>query len=291
MTPKPGFYENIPFDTYKEWEAVSNSRISLLKRSPRHFQHGFGEETEAMRLGTLVHTGVLEPLAIAQRYVFMPDYSKHPGNVTKTGARSFASTTTFVQSMEEQFRSLHFDKQIVTKDQFDVMVGIAEAMCDCHAAKELLRDGKSELSLVWEDRSGLLCKCRLDFLKPGDVVDLKTCPDAAGFERSIARYGYHRQMAFYLRGLEAHGFDDVRPWLIAVEKSAPFGVRCAPVAEEALAVGRREIDELLSLLVYCQKSNVWPCYESPRQWSLPEWYLANACGDADLIVDGEILSV
>ena len=274
-TPKPGIYEGIEPEEYFSWEAVSNSRLNLLKRSPMHFRHGFTEATDAMRLGTLVHTGVLEPLAIAQRFVFMPNYANHPDNVTGTGARSFSAATTFVKKMEEQFRQLHFDKQIVDKDQFDQMVGMANSLAACPPAKELLRDGKAEISLVWEDPCGLLCKCRIDWLKPGIMADLKTCKDAGSFERSIADYGYHRQMAFYQRGLAANGLDEHQPWIVAVEKTAPFGVRCAPMAEEALAVGRKEIDELLSLLIDCQRSNSWPGYESPEEWTLPRWYASN----------------
>jgi hypothetical protein len=273
--PKPGIYEGIEPEEYFSWEAVSNSRLSLLKRSPMHFQHGFTEPTEAMRLGTLVHTGVLEPLAIAQRYVFMPNYADHPENVTGTGERSFSSATKFVKSMQESFRKLHFDKDIVTKEQYDQMVGMATALAACPPAKELLRDGKAELSLVWEDRSGLLCKCRIDWLKPGIMADLKTCVDASEFERSIARYGYHRQMAFYQRGAQTLGIDNAHPWVVAVEKSAPYGVRCAPMAEEALVVGRKEIDDLLSQLIDCQKSKNWPGYESPDQWTLPAWYASS----------------
>ena len=271
-TPKPGIHEGIEPEEYYSWDAVSNSRLSLLKRSPAHYKHGFTEQTDAMRLGTLVHTGVLEPLAIAQRYVFMPNYANHPDNVTGTGARSFASTTTFVKKMEEQFRQLHFDKQIITKSEYDLMIGMANALAACEPAKQLLRDGKSELSLVWEDSCGLLCKCRIDWIKPGIFADLKTCGDASKFEKSIADYGYHRQMAFYQRGLQAVGIDDVHPWMIAVDKTAPFGVRCAPMAEKALETGRREIDELLTLLVDCQRSNSWPGYESPEAWELPAWY-------------------
>lgn len=290
-TPKPGIYEGIEPEEYFSWEAVSNSRLNRLKLSPMHYKHGFTEPTDAMRLGTLVHNGVLEPRSLMKRYVYMPDYSKDPNNVTGTGARSFSSATTFVKTMEQRFLDLNKEKQIITEKEFDLMEGMANSLADCPPAKELLRDGKAELSLVWEDPCGLLCKCRIDWLKPGIMADLKTCVDAGEFERSIARYGYHRQMAFYQRGLEANGLADYRPWIVAVEKTAPFGVRCAPMAEEALAAGRREINELLALLIECQKSNNWPGYESPRQWMLPEWYMANAAGDVELTVGGESVFV
>jgi len=289
-TPTPGIHAAVPFDEYLQWDAVSNSRLSLLKRSPKHFRHGFGEETEAMRFGTLTHSGVLEPLSIALRYAVMPDYTSHPDNVTKTGARSF-SRTDFVRLKEEAFTRLHFDKQIVTRKQYDDMVGIASAIAECHEAKALLRDGQSELSVVWEDRCGLLCKCRIDWLQLGcmRMIDLKTTADAMRFDKAIANYGYHRQMAFYLRGLGAHGLGDITPWIVAVEKDAPFGCRAAPMSEDALSVGCREIDELLSQLVDCHMSGEWPGYQSPGLWSLPTWYGGE--DTVELIVGGESLRV
>jgi hypothetical protein len=277
--PDPGIYENIPAEDYFAWDAVSNSKLSLLKRSPKHYQHGFAESTPAMQLGSLVHSGVLEPLAIAKRYVFMPDYSSHPDNVTGKGERSFSSATTFVKSMQDQFRRLHHDKEIVTEEQYNTMVGMATALAENEKAKHLLRDGKSEVSVVWDDPdTGLRCKARADWLKPGIMADLKTTMDAAEFERSIVKFGYHRQMAFYARGLRANGID-AEPWIICVEKSAPYGCRCAPMDLKSLHIGAAEIDELLSVLVECRQRNYWPGYENPESWGCPDWYLNRAEGN------------
>jgi hypothetical protein len=287
--PEPGVYENVAAEDYFAWSAVSNSKLSLLKRSPRHYQHGFSEATPAMQLGSLVHSGVLEPLAIAKRYVFMPDYAKHPGNTTASGDRSFSSATKFVKQMEEQFRQMHFDKEIVTEEQYNTMVGMSTALADNDKAKHLLRDGRAEVSMVWDDpETGLRCKARADWLKPGVMADLKTTMDAGQFERSIVKFGYHRQMAFYTRGLMANGID-ADPWIICVEKSAPFGCRCAPMDSEALRIGANEIDELLGLLVECQARDFWPGYQNPSVWSVPEWYSKSE--QLELIVDGETVLI
>lgn len=289
--PEPGVYENVPPEEYFSWDAVSNSKLNLLRKSPLHYQHGYPESTPAMRLGSLVHSGVLEPLAIAKRYVFMPDYSSHPDNKTAKGDRSFSGATSFVKSMEEQFRKFHHDKEIVTEEQYHTMVGMAQALQANAIARDLLRDGRAEVSVVWvDDDTGLKCKARADWLKPGVMVDLKTTLDAGEFERAVVRYGYHRQMAFYERGLSAHGIE-VTPWIIAVEKSAPFGCRCAPMAEAALDLGHRELDELLQVLVACQENGHWPGYENPTAWELPAWYGRGVEDDVELVIGGETLTV
>jgi len=287
--PEPGVYENVPAEEYFAWEAVSNSKLSLLNKSPRHYQHGYSEATPAMALGSLVHSGVLEPLSIAKRYVFMPNYASHPGNMTASGDRSFSSATKFVKQMEEQFRTLNFDKEIVTEDQYNTMVGMATALAENDKAKQLLRDGRAEVSVVWDDQeTGLRCKARADWLRPGIMADLKTTMDAGQFERSIVKFGYHRQMAFYSRGLIANGIE-VEPWIICVEKSAPFGCRCAPMDLGAIQIGAKEIDELLELLVECQTNNHWPGYQNPSVWSVPDWYAKEE--PLELIVGGEAVFI
>ena len=184
---QPGVYHDIPFDEYLQWDAVSNSRLGLAKRSAAHFKQGFkSEPTPAMRLGSLVHCGVLEPLAIAKRYTFMPDYASHPENVTATGERSFSSATKFCKSMEKQFRTLHHDKEIVSEPEYDRMVGVAGSLSSSSVVPDLMSSGRPEVSIAWiDDESGLLCKMRADWLHTdGDqsiVIDVKTTVDGLQF--------------------------------------------------------------------------------------------------------------
>jgi len=289
--PEPGVYHNVPAETYFEWEAVSNSKLSLMNRSPMHYRHGFGEASAAMRLGSLVHSGVLEPLSIAVRYVFMPDYSSHPDNVTGNGDRSFSSATKFVKSMQEKFIALHHDKEIIGKSEYDTMIGMATAIQANNQAREILRDGVAEECAVWTDgRTGLRCKARIDWLKgsTGQFCDLKTTQDAGEFERSIVKFGYHRQMAFYARGLRANGID-AEPWILAVEKSAPYGCRTAPMSIDAIDHGEREVDGLLDRVLQCEQSGQWPGYDNPTAWNCPDWYGKNET--FDLVIGGEAVSV
>lgn len=296
---KPGIYFDVPFEEYLSWDFLSNSKLSLAKRSAAHYRQGFkAEPTPSMRLGSLVHCGALEPLAIAKRYTFMPNYAKHEGNCTANGERSYSSATKFVKSMEDQFRSLNHDKTIVSEDDYDKMIGIVSSLAGNELAKDLFRDGKPEVSIVWEDSAtGLLCKMRADWLRStngnsGQVVDLKTTVDATEFGRAIARYGYHRQMAFYRRGINAVLGVDAEPWIIAVESSAPYGCRAAKLDATSLEIGESEVAELLAFVAECKALDSWPSYSNPESWSVPAWYLPKeSFEDVELIVDGEVLNV
>lgn len=271
--PEPGIYYDIDPEEYFSWDLVSNSRLSLFHRSPAHFQHGFKEDTPSLRLGSLVHAGVLEPLAIIKRYVFMPDYSAHPDNKTSSGERSFSAATKFVKQQQEAFRQLHHDKDVVTETEYNKMIGMSTALSQHEVAKNLLRDGQAEVTIVWDDtETGARCKARLDFLRDDCFVDVKTTADGSKFEKAIANYGYHRQAAFYQRGLEALTGKRMPCWIVPIESSAPFCCRAAEVSEAAIDVGNEEIDSLLLELMQCKASGVFPGYQSPESWDLPSWY-------------------
>jgi hypothetical protein len=292
--PEPGVYRGIAAEEYFAWDAVSNSKLNLMRRSAAHYKHGFNEPTAQMALGSLVHSGVLEPLSIAKRYVFMPNYAAHPDNVSKTGQRSFSSATDFVKRMQEDFQRLNHDKEIVSEDHYNTMIGMASSLSDNAVARDLFRDGQAEVSLVWDDpSSGLRCKCRIDWLrmKSAEFVDLKTTADASDFERSIAKFGYHRQMAFYQWGLFAAAGIRATPWIVAAETKAPFGCRAAQMLPESIEIGRQEVQELLQQVADCLESDEWPGYPNPTSWGLPEWYLRTNEQPVELLIGGESLTV
>jgi len=110
------------------------------------------------------------------------------------------------------------------------------------------------------------------------------------FDKSIAKYGYHRQAAFYRRGVRAaFGVDSV-PWLLAVETVEPFGNRVAPVDADAIAAGNSELDRLLSTVAECKASGDWPGYSNPERWSLPARY-GRSEEPLELTIGDEVLSV
>ena len=294
LNKEPGVYYDLPADEYFALNAVSNSRLSLLKRSPLHFKTGkFKEPTKSMSIGSLVHCGVLEPMEVARRYCFMPNYSKHPSNCTKSGERSFSSSTDFVKKMEKDFLDLNHDKQVVSEDDYARMCGVAISLSQNERCRELFSGGQSEVTIVWDDpETGIRCKARIDYLSDKSdclFADLKTCADALDFEWSIGNYDYHRQMAFYKRGLDTIFGGYHTPWIAAVEVESPYCNRVAPMGEESLEIGDRLVDELLTKLAKHQQSNEWPGYESPKSWVLPEKFRRSNSEPVELLIGGESL--
>ena len=96
-------------------------------------------------------------------------------------------------------------KEIVTAEDYDRMMGAVDAINDKESAARCFRRGKPEQIIVWRE-GDLLCKARPDYWQPSSTggadrfIDLKTTQDAADFGRTIAKFDYHRQAAWYLRG-------------------------------------------------------------------------------------------
>jgi len=292
-TPEPGIYERISFNEYLAWNAVSNSRLNLLQKSPRHFQKGFSKEpTPAMQLGQLYHCGVLEPLAFANRYAILPDFHKYAENCTADGTQSSSTQTKFVKERTREFTAMMEGREVVSREWYEQTMALVVELNANEEARRLLNDqGDSELSIIWEE-NGIVCKARIDkvAVTHGAIVDLKSTAAIDKFAKSIASYGYHRQMAHYQRGWKELTGDTLTPWLVAVESSEPFAVQAAPVSEEALEVGHGERRRLLEQLKQCRAENVWPPMPNPPQWNLPAWY-----GDGDeaieLTINGKAMEV
>lgn len=292
--PEPGIYVGIPFAEYLTWDAISNSRINLARRSLLHFREAAPvEQTDALKLGSFVHCGVLEPEAVALRYIVMPAFENYPDNKTRDGKQSRSVSTEWYKAKVDEFRRVNADKEPIEPATYKTLLGINRAIArNARASKWLSEPGDTEVAIVWTDEeTGLRCKARLDFKRRDepDVTDLKTSRDAQGFSKAIATYGYHRQGAHYLAGVESC-YGTARDFnIIAVEPTPPYGVRSAPLSEDAIETGRSEVRQALRAIADAYSSDEWPGYEDPSSWCLPAYYGA---GEAiEIVVDGQTVTI
>jgi len=154
------------------------------------------------------------------------------------------------------------------------------------AANNLLTagDGAEEITVLWtwgpEDIS---CKSRIDRFTIHPelgpiVVDLKTTrtakpgvkPDCFGYK--AAKYGYHRQAAFYSRALAARSVPVEHYFLVSVEKSEPHDVVVSEITGDALTLGDDEIVKGLRRYSECLEDGLWPGYRrTVEPLELPSW--------------------
>lgn len=270
----PGLYSNLKATDYHASPAVSNSMLSDLADSPAHCyalhlnpDRPTRQTTDAMRLGTLTHTYILEPEAFRRQYAIKP---AGLNLATKEG---------------KDWKNAMVGLEVVTADD----LAMAAAQRDAIMADPLLSsfftspDCESELSAFWLDKAtGLLCRCRPDRIhRVGGkgsnrvrVLDLKTTPDITldAISKTIANYGYHRQQAHYTNGLEANGFVVDEFVFGFVTKAYPFFAAPYVLDEPTAAQGVEEVGELITLFSNCKRSGEWPLKGSgPQVVGLPGW--------------------
>lgn len=289
---QPGIYRDIPEDIYHRWSAASNSRLSLVKRSPAHLKAEIDQPkapTEGKIIGRACHSSILEPAIFGTSFTIAGQCDAVTGKKEQCRNSGLAYVEGFGWACGTHLKGLPSPitdgRTVLSTDDYALCVNLREAVRS-HASAGALLDCSTEreLSIVWRDEeTGLLCKARLDGYVPpgtipgGAILDLKSTTDAskAAFSRDIFTYGYHRQGAFYLAGTAAVGLEAQHFIQVPVEKARPFAVATYRLRDDALKLARTEIAPLLRLYKQCVDTNTWPAYsESIEDVSVPEWAYA-----------------
>lgn len=142
--------------------------------------------------------------------------------------------------------------------------------------------GRGEQVLAWRDaQSGIWRRAMLDWLPdPGAgrliVPDYKTTTCAAPLElsKTVHKYGYHQQHAWYVDGAQALGLGDQDAAFVFVfqEKTAPYLVTVIELDALALRIGREMNRQAIEIYAHCSESGVWPGYsDDVESVPLPVW--------------------
>ena len=167
---------------------------------------------------------------------------------------------------------------------------MADAILEHPVAGELFtrNDTVMEQSLYWTDeQTGVACRARPD-LAVNDwslIVDYKTTvsADPREFAKSIAKYGYHQQQAWYCEAVET--LTGIRPEFVFVcqEKTPPYEVSLIQLDADAVRIGGRLNEDARSIYAACMDSGVWPSYPTSVQVvGLPAWALRQADQETEI---------
>lgn len=253
-------------DPYFMNKALSKSAIDKMLQCPAMYRAWELDEDEpldttALTFGKVFHTLVLEPEEFDKRY-HVTDYAL----TTKDGKAAKA-------------HALANDLEIIKSNDHEMALCMAEAARMDVQASVLLQDFDAESSIYWTE-GDIECKCKPDIIaRVGDLTfcgDLKSCESANPIDivKSMGKYNYHRQAAWYLRGLKASGIDCRAFIFIFVSKKAPHLVTCATLDEDAMQKGLADCLSAVQSLQDCRNKASWPCFtDNVLTLSLPKWSL------------------
>lgn len=198
--------------------AISASGLKTFRRSRREFELGISKEpTEAMNAGTLAHAALLEPEKLETLFPIYPkDILGSNGAINTNAAK--------------EWRDSHIaaGRVPVKREQFDRAAEMVKSI-KATIGPWLTKDAICEHAIYWEDEeTGLLCKCRPDFLVERRhiilTVDIKTTDDPmpAEFSRRVDQMAHWLQVPHYNAGAKAHFGGEPDFMFAAVESDWPF---------------------------------------------------------------------
>lgn len=217
---------------YNEIPALRNSELGNLEKSWAHYKIGT-ERTEAMIFGTAFHMYILEEPTFWDNFIVAPKYD---GRTVEGKA--------IKKQLDEQALA---GKEILRSDDFDTIQKMKNALLSHPMAKNILHRSENEGAYTSEE-NGVKKKCKIDLENKGYVFDLKTCQDASfnGFRKSIGKFRYDRQAAWYSDVLIENGVEVKGFVFVAIEKEPPFSVGCWMIDDPTIDLGRASYKKLIN---------------------------------------------
>lgn len=249
------------FKEYLARKELSASGLKNLSVSPAYFMHkklNPDEETDAMRIGSAIHESILTPDLFNSNYVAAPACDKR----TTAGKAVFAA-----------FEESNKGKKVLSAKDFELVTNIKKSVLSSPKINQMLKNGQAEHTIFWEFE-GVKFKCRIDFLSPKFILDLKSTKDAKpdSFAKDCINLNYHLQLALYQECVFQTTGNRLPVIIFAIEKDAPFDYCVFQMGQDWLDLGMRKAKKLISIYKECVEKNEWPGYSKDvQQLALPAW--------------------
>jgi len=248
-------------EVYHAGPGLSSSVLKKFSLSPAHVYVAITERhepTKAMKFGSMVHDFILLPDEFSSTY-HTDDFALA---LCKADAKAPRSTNVYKNAVRE-WKLKNQGCEIVTQEDINICKSMHEAVCKHKVSSKLLSGGKSEQSIFWKDvKTGVLCKCKPDYLSDKYLVDLKTANSVAheDFSKTSYTLGYHISLAFYQQGIKAVLGIEPPAILVALEKEPPYGVIVYPFGQDEIMHGHMLCGHFLKQYKQCVDSDNWSCY-------------------------------
>jgi hypothetical protein len=262
---QPGIYDDLSMDDYHGGPGISSSQLKAAGHSMADFAFPVRKESSAMNLGTAAHLAILEPELFDRYYIDNPrpaaDWRQekaalilHTGGsidavadvlkVKPDTAKKYCEAPETLALLEHFAAVPPGSVPALSPDDVALAQAIRDAVMGHPIAGQLFEDGKAEQSFYWQDEAtGLLCKCRPDWLRfDGHEISLKTSRSASleQFQKDAYNMGYHLSTAYYRDGMDILGIPHKPTLIVVAETTDPRPERVSVFAldDEFFLLGR-----------------------------------------------------
>lgn len=278
MISEPGIYD-ISADDYHRKEicdspSISNSGLKLISDCPLRYWWNSPLNPNRPQEEKKAHFNVGK--AAHDRLLLSDRWPLHY-HVTPEGYNR-AATKKWADELAAEQVAIEDGKIVLSHSQNEAVIAMADALRRVPMAAASFRNGEPEKTLAWKDKeTGVWLRVRPDFLPRAKrlIPDYKTASSAnpKDFQRAIWDYGYHRQAALYIDGIEAiTGQKPEAFYFVVQEKEAPYIVSIIGLQDTDIEWGRLQNRQAIRTFAECLAKDRWPAYtEEPVTVMLPVW--------------------
>jgi len=228
---KAWVFKDIPNKDYHAGVGVSSSFIRRFGESQLHAIEHQQETTPAMRFGTAAHLLLVEGQEAFDKEVWVMSGSPY----TKA-------------YKEEKAEHESYDRIVLHEDVASTIFSMKDKMIYEGNAYLDAKGKVAESSFYWYE-DDVLCKCRPDLICPPldnpnskdeiVIVDYKTTQSVEPytFAKSVKKFRYDLQAAYYRRGMEAAGYKVTDFMFVAQEKIYPYASKVFRMTKEQMDFG------------------------------------------------------
>lgn len=314
--PAEGIYFKMPAEEYFALPYFSRSLAQKVRFSGKEAEYYIKnptKETPAMALGTAIHSMFLEPEDFVKSFVKAPaltDAQFAGKKIIQTvddlkpyldafGLKKSGKKEDLIDSVRGYLdpaqvviwddvksnferENLIEKRNVLSDEDFTHLENIREEFSKQEYLPETLQNGRSEVVIIWKDaETGVMCKCRLDYVQPLAITDVKSysvkdfnSPLLEQLRKKIIWSSYNFQYAIYAEALETainavkagtaqiHGEDDAE-WIAEflenpIKQFFVLYVRTqAPYQMLALELQPAEVDNAGTNTYYSVASEMW----------------------------------
>lgn len=283
----PKWDQNISEDLYHaDRTSVGSSQIRRVLESPAAFYYDYyvranepeEPEEDHFRLGRIIHKAVLEGPKFRDMFEVEPVFT---GYTAKGELSTSASCKEVKEKRNAWLNSRPSGNIIVTAEERDMIVGVAQAIMAHPQGPNLIKGGLPEVAGYYRDpETGILCRIKPDFIRVDgtSMIDLKSAKSSHKylFRNQAAQHRYDIQLFMYSEG--ARIINGHRPEIIThmvVEKKPPYEPAIYFYEAHQLEQAESDYRTALRKLKRCIDEDKWPYRQQQIEQAPPPpaWFI------------------